>query len=110
MGVVGCTPQTCSFTLALCAAMIRRPFLASVALANDVVMAAMSFGKRSDTSVMLKPQKDPLPQDSLLSFLIFKRYYYLVGFGPCFFVQKPRNPGQLEIVSLFKLSFENAII
>ena len=109
VGVVACTPQACSHTFALCADMIRRPFLASETLIHINTTIPLGLIMRSNTSVMLKAQKNPLPQDSPLSFLIFKGDYYFVRSGPCFFIQKTRHPGQFEIISLFKLSFENAI-
>ena len=99
--VVRPTPKTGPFTLTLAAGVVRIPLLTIKALADGIARVLSLSIMGINAPVMLIPKIDAIPEDLLLSFLIFKAYYNLIGFGPFFFVKEPRKAGQFQPISLF---------
>ena len=99
MGIVGPLFQTLSFTMAF------------EALAWAVFSTPMSlvFQVRN-TPVDGVAKVDAIFEHPLLDLLIFKSYFHPPYFGAFPFVPKPREVGQLELISLLYLVFENVII
>ena len=69
--VVRPTPQTSPFALALGASVVRIPLLAFKALADGIAWVLPLSIMGSNTPVVLITKIDTIPEDLLLSFLIF---------------------------------------
>ena len=101
----------CACFAALAAAMVRVPFLAPEALAWAIFCAPIPrVFQVGNTPVDGIAKVNAVFEHPLLDLLIFKSYFYPPYFGAFPFVPKPREVGQLELISLLYLIFENVII